>query len=299
MITIRGYDEKYRPEADLSGYKIGVHLLADYCPTDRYIYISKKITNVELKKMWKSLQGKILEETYIELYNSARNYTFETSIRDLKFKDFILSTTNQIIESQKRKIGLAEGSLDRKPRQNEVESFVKELKALTEHELQLFSYYMQFLISKKYNINKRTEFQTTFDFIFKHTVDGTKIGLTENVTPDFIYLRKVIGDIKTGNWQEFFRVMVAAYAMAYEASEQADMNYGIVLNPTFSSTRTIPLYRNSEIFVIDDILRKSFLTKRNQKLKILKEEDIPQRPIDDSQCRDCGYQEFCWRDTQQ
>jgi len=294
MITIRGYDDRYRPEADLSKYKIGVHLLADYCPTDRYIYISKKMPGIELKKTWKSLQGKIFEETYITLYDSAMTYILNTSLRNLRFNDLIRSTTDQIIERKRRDISLSEESLDRKPRRNEVESFLKKLKALVEYELNLFSSYMQFLISKKYNISIRTEFQTVFDFVLRHPLDGTKIGLTENVTPDFIYLRKVIGDFKTGEWEEFFRVMVAAYAMAYEASEQIDMNCGIVLNPTFQASRTVPLYRNSDIFVIDDILRKGFLAKRNQKLKILKEENIPERPPNDSQCNECGYWEFCW-----
>jgi len=298
-IMIRGYDERYGPEADLSKYKIGVHLLADYCPADRYIYISKKMPDIELKKTWKSLQGKIIEEAYIELYNSAKTYIINTRLRNLNFNDLILSTTSQIVERKRGDINQLLNSLNRRPRENEVESFLDKLKALVEYELLLFSSHMQFLISKKYNINLRTEFQTVFDFVLKHTVDGTRIGLTENLTPDFIYLRRVIGDIKTGEWEEFFRVMIAAYAMAYEASEQSDMNCGIVLNPTFMPRRNVPLYRNSSIFIVDDVLRKGFLAKRNQKLKILKRENIPQKPLEDSKCRDCGYWEFCWGQNEQ
>lgn len=294
QITIRGYDEKYRPEADLSKYKIGVHLLADYCPTSRYIYISKKMPEIALEKTWKALQGRIFEEAYLELYNSVKTYILNTRLRNLDFNDLVLSTTDQIVESKRREISRLIDSLNRRPRGNEIESFLNKLKVLVEYELLLFSSHMEFLISKKYNINLRTEFQTIFGFVLKHTVDGTRIGLAENVTPDFIYLRRVIGDIKTGEWEEFFRVMVAAYAMAYEASEQSDMNCGIVLNPTFMPRRTVPLYRNSSIFVIDDVLRTGFLAKRNQKLKILREENIPQRPPNDSECRDCGYWEFCW-----
>jgi CRISPR/Cas system-associated exonuclease Cas4 (RecB family) len=298
MITIRGYDERYRPEADLSKYRIGVHLLADYCPTDRYIYISVKMPEIELQKTWKGLQGKIIEDTYIELYNSAKTYILNTSLRNLDFSDLVSSTTSQISESKREHITRAIDSLNRRPRGNEIDSFLDKLKTLVEYELLLFSSHMQFLISKKYNINRRTEFQTVFDFILKHTIDGTRIGLTENITPDFIYLRRVIGDIKTGEWEEFFRVMVAAYAMAYEASEQSNIDCGIVLNPSFMPRRKVPLYKNSSIFIVDDVLRKGFLAKRNQKLKILKEESIPQAPPDDSKCRDCGYWDFCWGENE-
>jgi len=296
-ITIRGYDENHHLEADLSKYKIGVHLLADYCPTDRYIFIAQKMSNVNLKRTWKGIQGKIVEETYFEVFESARSYVVGANVQHLEFADWVKSTTRQIIKNKRHEITLEKKRLSRKrkPRKDEVKDFLRTLKILVEYELQLFSSYMQFLISKKFNINLRTEFQSIFDYVFKHPVDGTQIGLAANVTPDFVYLRKVAGDIKTGEWEEFFRVIIAAYAMAWEASEQVDMNYGIVVNPTFQTTRTVPLYQNSDIFVIDNALRKAFLAKRNAKLKILKQENIPQKPPDDSECKDCGYWDFCWR----
>jgi len=296
-ITIRGYDEKCRPEAELSKYKIGVHLLADYCPTNRYVYVSKRMPDVKLEETWKSLQGRVIEEIYFKLYDSAKKYVTETSIRNLTFNDWIQPTVDHTLEEEKQRIDELKDSLRQKPTRSEIESFHSKLKTLAKYELQMFSSYMQFLISKKFSVNLKTEFKTNFDFIFKHSVDGKKIGLTDNVTPDFIYLRTIIGDIKTGEWEEFFRVIIAAYAMAYEASENVDMNYGIVLTPTFHAARTVPLYKNSEIFVVNDVLRKAFLTKRDRKLRILREENMPQRPPNNSQCTDCGYIDYCWRET--
>lgn len=292
LITIRGYDDRYEPEADLQRYRIGVHLLADYCPTDRYIYISKKI-RPELKSTWKGFQGKIIEETYFEFYDLAKTYIQETDLRNLDFNS-LKTNISRIIESKEQKINDAVDLFSRKPRTRDKTRFLEKLKILVDFEFNLFSTYMQFLISKKSGINKKTEFQTVFDFIFEHSMDGRKIGLTDSLRPDFIYIRKVMGDIKTGKWEEFFRVMIAAYSLAYEASEKSDMNYGVVLNPTFIGGRKVPTYMNSEIFVVSDVLRKAFLAKRNKKLKVLLLDDIPQKPANDVQCQDCGYWEFCW-----
>jgi CRISPR/Cas system-associated exonuclease Cas4 (RecB family) len=296
-ITIRGYDEKCRPEAELSKYKIGVHLLADYCPTDRYLYISKRMPEVRLEETWKGLQGRVIEDVYLEMYDLAKNYVGETSIRSLAFDDWIQSNIAQITEKKREQIEGLRGSLARRPTDRQVESFCNELDILAKFELQVFSSYMRFLISKKFSVNLKTEFLTNFDFIFKHSVNGTRIGLADNIKPDFLYLRTIIGDIKTGSWEEFFRVMIAAYAMAYEASENTEINCGIVLNPTFHSARTVPLYANSSIFVINDVLRKAFLAKRDQKLRVLEEENIPETPSDSLSCRDCGYFDHCCRGT--
>lgn len=293
-ITLRGYNESCRPDADLSKYRIGVHLLADYCPTDRYIYITKKMPEIALEETWNGLQGRLIEKVYTESYESASKLVIRASLRNLTFKRWLSSTARKIIKTREKEIDQARDSLRRKPRPNEVKSFANKLKILADYELCMFASYMQFLVSKKFNINIKTEFRTYFDFIFKHALNGSKIGLTDSVQPDFIYLRKIVGDIKTGDWQEFFRVMIAAYAMAYEASENTDMNCGIVLNPTFHSARKVPLYKSSEIFVIDDVLRKAFLAKRDQKLRILREETLPQKPSDGSRCKDCGYFTFCW-----
>jgi CRISPR/Cas system-associated exonuclease Cas4 (RecB family) len=59
----------------------------------------------------------------------------------------------------------------------------------------------------------------------------------------------------------------------------------------------VPLYANSSIFVINDVLRKAFLAKRDQKLRVLEEENIPETPSDSLSCRDCGYFDHCCRGT--
>lgn len=294
VITMRGYDERYEPEAELQGHTLGVHNLADYCTNDRYLFISKKMPAVKLTKTWESIQGKIMEEIYFETYNLCKSYIYETSLRNLRFNVDLRNSILELVGNKREKITNLESSLRRRPRANEIDLFMNKLEILADNEFSLFSTYMQFLISKKLNVNRKTEFQSVFNFIFEHPIDGTKVGLGNNLTPDFIFIHKVIGDIKTGKWEDFFRVMVAAYAMAYEASEKCDMNCGIVLNPVFSGSRKVPLYTNSEFFIVSDVLRQAFLAKRNQKLKILKEEKIPDKPPDDSKCKSCGYWDYCW-----
>ncbi|MCW4011127.1 MAG: CRISPR-associated protein Cas4 [Candidatus Bathyarchaeota archaeon] len=293
-ITIRGYDEKCRPEADLSGNKIGVHFLANYCPTDRYLYISKKRTEITIEKTWESLKGKIFEEVYFEVYKRAKDFISGKQITELHFDDWIKNTVEEITAGKKEKVRERRDSLCNKPKTGKVKEFYRQIEVLSRFELQMFSSHLQFISCKRKSMNLETIFQTVFDFVFEHSIDGTKLGLENSITPDFIYVRRIIGDIKTGKWEEFYRVMIAAYAMTYEASENTDMNCGMVLNPNFFTTRSTPLYLNSDIFVVNDIHRKAFLILRNKKLQILKLNEMPALPSDKSSCICCGYFSFCW-----
>jgi CRISPR/Cas system-associated exonuclease Cas4 (RecB family) len=132
-ITLRGYNESCRPDADLSKYRIGVYLLADYCPTDRYIYITKKMPDIALEETWNGLQGRLIEKVYTELYESASKFVIRASLRNLTFKRWLSSTARKIIKTREKEIDQTRDSLRRKPRPNEVKSFVNKLKILANY----------------------------------------------------------------------------------------------------------------------------------------------------------------------
>ncbi|MCX6686744.1 MAG: CRISPR-associated protein Cas4 [Methanoregula sp.] len=131
------------------------------------------------------------------------------------------------------------------------------------------------------------------------------IGVSDDVEPDFIIPDfGIVGDIKTGiQFQPYHQLTCAGYALAYESEmrkkpKKRDINWGIVyfiqtrLESDFVKSLTTPqIY----IFPIDNNLRESFKTLRNEMYRITSGTEIPDFPEypKKEDCRFCKFFDYC------
>jgi CRISPR/Cas system-associated exonuclease Cas4 (RecB family) len=124
------------------------------------------------------------------------------------------------------------------------------------------------------------------------------LGLGSLTTPDFIIMSPVpvMGDVKSGpTLQSFHLTTITGYAMAYESQNKVPVNFGIIY---FFNTRSKEMnFAQSYVFVIDDTLRKQFISARNDLYALLQKEELP--PVADPSeyekyCKYCRYHADCY-----
>jgi CRISPR/Cas system-associated exonuclease Cas4 (RecB family) len=152
------------------------------------------------------------------------------------------------------------------------------------------------VLSSGASFDPTQEFDQLFDFsAIEHSIAAVSLGLTEPVTPDFLFAHRVIGDIKTGDvHEETFEMTCVAYALAYEAEYRRDIDYGIILHISFNPNYQYPIYQGSHLYPIDDRARSRFVLLREQKLDVLIQREDPGRQEDELRCRPCPFHSECW-----
>jgi CRISPR-associated protein Csa1 len=120
------------------------------------------------------------------------------------------------------------------------------------------------------------------------------LGFSPGAKPDFIF-GDLVGEIKTGEFKEFHKLSLAAYALAYEYHENRPMNFGVLLSVNLSKRRNVPVYEKTECFVISDAYRRAFLEKRNEKFEIVRDRRDPGESPGRGHRVECPYFPKCTR----
>lgn len=298
-ISIRGYDiarVKISPDLNNKSWFLPVNeIISSYCPTGRYTYLKRCVSDAKLELTWDSFKGRIIDNLYKDLFEAFSAYIQGIKINEFFISDKLDEFRKKKLEEIKKQIDKAKTKMIAAPKGDDIDEFIKDIKNLLRYETELCSSIMDHKISIKKDINLKSEAALLFPFIFKVKINAPDLGFAEGAEPDFIYRHRVIGDIKTGEWQDFFYLTCAAYALAYEHEHKQDLDIGVILNPIFHKQRTVPLYYNSEMLVIKDKYRKDVLLLRDKKIKLIKDQIDPKTPKNKSECpKGCGYLNYCW-----
>lgn len=298
-ISIRGYHiDRVKIDSDLknkSWFLPVNEIISGYCPTDRYTYLKRFVPEAKLQLTWDSFKGRIIDDLYKELYEAFSTYVQGTEIKEFIISEELEKFGKNKLEKIKKKIDKDKNKMIESPEEDEITEFLINIKNLLRLETELCSSIIDHKISIKKDINLKSEVALLFPFIFKVKINAPDLGFTEGAEPDFIYRHMAIGDIKTGEWQDFFYLTCAAYALAYEFEHKKDIDLGVILNPIFHEQRTVPLYYNSELVVIKDKYRKDVLALRDKKINLIKNQKDPKTPANKSECpKGCGYLNYCW-----
>jgi len=110
-----------------------------------------------------------------------------------------------------------------------------------------------------------------------------------------------MGEVKTGFRLEPFHLhTIAGYALAYESQHNVNVNFGIVY---FFETHSKQMnFAQSYVFVIDDLLRRGFLDRRNSLYTILQQNDPPRTARElpngsisyENHCKYCHFKAICY-----
>jgi len=299
-ITIRGYDPDkvgVPPELRRKEWFLPVNeIVSDYCPTDRYLYLTK-IAKKSAEPTWERFKGKVIDELYPDLFNAFSSYIEQSNLATLQIREAFEGFKKSRLKKIRKSYEKEKEKLMKPPTETEFTDFLDGVGKIIRYEMQLCSAILDFKVSIKKDIRLKSEFALLFPFVLKPKLIAPELGFSEGQEPDFVYANRVLCDVKTGKWRESFLLTLAAYALAFENENKKPMNLGVVINPVFDKNRNVPLYLNSEIVIIGDEYRKTVKALRDKKLEFMKNAKDPSKPTDDKMCTSCGFHDnFCWRD---
>jgi CRISPR/Cas system-associated exonuclease Cas4 (RecB family) len=288
-ITLRGSDAKTWIDSELGGVQLPVNAIAyALCPTDRDIYL-EVVRGETRPPTWDRYKGRVVDEIYKSIHEACEKYISSCQARNCDLYAYLISQQDGLIDQAKRKYNTALDGIEQKPEETEIEEFDKALHKIVR--------LLDFEIARLESANPGKVFNDIFDFNTDFALTAKHQGFTIPATPDFIFRNTIIGDIKSGEWHDFFIYTLVAYALAYEEHTGRPMNYGVILHVELPPSRLVPTYYHTSIEQLSDHYRKRFLLIRDRKLQVIKGGIDPGRPDDVTNCGGCGFHQTCWGAT--
>jgi len=304
-ITLRGYinESPVSLPADFYTFekRLSVERIAStYCPTRRDVYfeIKRGIRQKSPNKTWGQTAGSLIEEYCrgilehfhdVALKPAGLDYQIVQELVDNYSKTFWTKHENKFRDLHRKAVNSEE----------EPEKLFFLLQQTAKYELILLGadYELCQNSGKKF-VPLIDSIPIRFDAETVTIAPEQHLGLGKTTTPDFIILKPVpvMGDLKSGKSLKFFHLnTIAGYALAYESQYNVDVNFGVIY---FFETHSKQMnFAQSYVFVIDDLLRKQFLTTRDKLYKLLQNDEDP--PLVDetdyeTYCQFCKYHVKCY-----
>jgi CRISPR-associated protein Cas4/Csa1 subtype I-A len=293
-IDLRGYKAKTWVPAELARLELPVHALAYApCPTCRDVYL-ERVAGVETPFTWERYKGKVVDFIYKRVHEICAEYMTQCSAQTCNLLDELIGKQDELVEEAKNKFATDYGRIENPPAAKEAVGFYDSLKKIIRFEGELTSATINFEIARNRSASPKRVFYEHFDFNTDYSLIPCHQGFSSPATPDFIFKHKVIGDIKTGSWKEFFEFTAIAYALAYEDHTGQNMDYGVILNVDLPTRRLVPVHYKVGIQYLDDYRRKRFIAVRDRKLQILHRKTDPGKPAREKCPSDCPFLGHCW-----
>jgi len=293
-ISLRGYNSKTWVPAELSHIKLAVYAIAYApCPTSRDTFLSN-VQRVQVPFTWDRYKGKVIDFIYKHVHKTCEEYMRGCSVRTFDLHDELISMADRLIDEAKNEYSDDHDAVTDMPNQSEGSQFYDSLKKIIRFEAGLTATAIDFEIARNASASPRHIFSEHFDFNTDFPLNPQHQGFSSPATPDFIFRHKVIGDIKSGPWKQFFEYTAIAYALAYEDDIGQDMDYGVILNVELPTRRRVPVHYEVKIEHLDDRKRERFVALRNRKLEIINSKQDPGKPARDKCAPDCPFLSHCW-----
>ena len=104
--------------------------------------------------------------------------------------------------------------------------------------------------------------------IVERRVDGSLVGLSRELSVDIYMPAYAIIDLKTGEMRPFHKYALAGYALALEADEEIEVNYGFVIYLGVEPDKPHIKIRIKSVLINDEV-RREFLDIRDEALRIV------------------------------
>ena len=298
-IDLRGYNTKMWVAPELMEIKLPVNAIAyNLCITGRDLYL-ERIEGFQNPETWDRYTGRLVDSIYKLSHELSEAYVLRQANIKSDLETYLVKNQGKIIDRAKREHSSVLSRIEPQPNQSLVGSFDSTLRKIVRSEAKIALSLIDFEIGRVEGAAPKGVFDEYLSFNTNVVLRSPHMGFTGKVAPDFIYKHEVIGDIKTGTWQEFFIYTAIAYALAYEEHTRRDMNYGTILYPQFPRNRNIPVYHHTTIVFLSDSVRRAFKVVRDRKLQLIHDKEDPGRPESKDKCdQGCPFLSYCWANTQ-
>lgn len=285
---LRGWNWQNPPIEPLSReilFGVG-DLAARYCETLRDIYL-KKVQNIKPLPNIKMFDGIVYHAIASDAIIKVKSLIFKKGIiSGASIIEELLPKSNEAIENAIQKAIFSIGKPDEKDidlTKRKAISFYKFL--IIQAAAQINNY-----LSKFPHIDIDSLINQAIPPIVERKIDGSLIGLAKELSVDIYTPAYAIADLKTGEIRKFHKYAPTGYALAIEADEEIEANFGIIIYIKLSLEKEVPIIQ-TKCFIISDALRREFLEIRDEALEIVENARDPGKP---SICPDyCPYYSIC------
>lgn len=263
-------------------------IASDFCPTSRDLYL-RYIEGFEAIPSPPMVCGTLYHGTLEAVVTTAKKLVYEGINPDLNFgralDDQGSSVIDGLIADERESIGMAGLGPE------ELEQIRRNMMKLWNSEACQISAAVISVLSSSPHMNSDSLVAHAIPLTIEHRIDGSRIGLSRGLSIDaFQSLHPMIMEMKTGKEQEFHRLTLAGYALAFESAFERAVDFGMLAYPRFIEDRPVP-YVIRRVYPIGDELRLQFLQMRDRKLEIISQQLDPGLP---SRCPSaCSYIEIC------
>jgi len=288
--------------ADLRSHTISVSLLASsFCPTARNVYVERVLRLAGRGiETWPRVAGREIHRLLQQLHRFAQQYVGDFAARrtlsDFDIYGAMMTFADDHITHVREEL-----SADGNHPPSEIDRLSMHLSQIAAFEAMTAATFLNYRISRT-GIGARSlqqEMDSWLDFRgVEQELQAGWLGLTEPVTPDFLYRRRVVGDIKTGEVDAgpggLFELTCTAYALAWERVHGEPIDWGVVLHVSHNQRRNVPIYRESRIYPLDTTARIRLWDRLRQKLSLIRDEQDPGYPASRGVCHGCIYEAICY-----
>lgn len=300
-IALRGYSPKMWVAPELMEVKLPVNAVAyNLCITGRDLYFERiaKPGGTGSPETWERYTGRVIDSVYKLSHEFCESYILRQAEIKSDLETYLMKNKNRIITAAKQEHSSVLNKINPQPNQSLVRSLEVTLRKIIRSEARIASSVIDYEIGRVEGATQQGIFDEYLAFNTKVVLRSPNMGFTGKVAPDFIYRHEVIGDIKTGGWQEFFIYTAVAYALAYEEHTRRDMDLGTIVFPQFPRNRSIPVYHHTTVVFLNDTMRRAFKAVRDRKLQIIYDKKDPGRPDSQDKCDPgCPFLTHCWGNT--
>jgi CRISPR-associated protein Csa1 len=263
-------------------------IASGFCPTARDIYL-RYVEGFEAPPSAPLIRGTLYHSVLESVVTTAKRLVYDGITPELDFGralgDRADTAVNKLIAEMRdpiRRSGV-------KP--EELEQIRKNMLKLWRSEACQISAAIMSILSSAPRINPDSLVAHAIPLTIEHRIDGSRVGLSRGLSIDaFQAVRPMIMEMKTGREQEFHKLTLAGYALAFESVFGRGVNFGMLAYVRFLEDRPVP-YVMRRVYPIDNRLRLRFLQMRDRKLEIINKQRDPGLP---RRCPSgCSYSEIC------
>jgi len=280
------YDEPpVKPPSKSATFGVS-ELAARYCPTLRDVYL-KHVLRVKFPPSLKLIRGIILHYVASESISLVKRTIYEKGlISGSQLVEELLPMTSEI-----SKQALNKGrSVSKEITEEYYGVLEKESNSFYRFLIVQAASRVDQALSKFPHLNVDSLVNHAIPPISERKVDGSLIGLSRELSIDIYNPPLAIADLKTGEIRPFHKYAPVGYALALEADEGIEVNYGFTIYIKFLENRETPVVK-LRYYLLGDETRKEFLEIRDEAMNIVMEGYDPGFP---ENCPDyCPYYPVC------
>ncbi len=235
------------------------------CPTRRDAWIRHKIIKKSVPTTKQQAKGFIVHKLISSMFIKAKKLVY---LGEKRLKEKLIDESKEIlrkeIENMRKYVEINE---------KEIINFCEKIIEWQASRIESSVYET---IAKYPFLNEESLVQMAFPIATEMIVDGSLIGLSKYLRMDAASIFSgIIFDIKLGRKEEWHKIQVAGYALAFESFFERPIDIGC--------TVYVNHYRDNikierDFYIIGDYLRSTFLEKRDELQMILLRDEEPDIP---------------------